>query len=80
MELQYLHDDGVVLDPIHRILEGAKADGIRSTRENAWGCKATPFVSLQPLHSVVIVRPAGRFTLVPPSGQAADGVHDRAHG
>jgi hypothetical protein len=67
VELQNLHDDGVVFEPIHRILEGAKADDIQSTLEKAWGCKATPFVSPQPLHSVVIVRPEGRFTLVPPS-------------
>jgi hypothetical protein len=66
VELQNLHDDGVVFEPIHRILEGAKADDIQSTLEEAWGCKATPFVSPQPIHSVVLVRPEGKFTLVPP--------------
>jgi hypothetical protein len=66
VELQNLHDDGVVFEPIHRILEGANADDIQTTLETAWGCKATPFVSPQPIHSVVIVRPEGKFTLVPP--------------
>merc|ERR1719382_2157860 len=56
VELQNLHDDGVVFEPIHRILEGAKADDIQETLEKKWGCKATPFVSPQPIHSVVIVR------------------------
>eukprot|EP00959_Pyramimonas_sp_CCMP1952_P153440 3209768-Pyramimonas_sp.AAC.1 len=54
VELQNLHDDGVVFEPIHRILEGAKPDDIQSTLETAWGCKATPFVSPQPIHSVVL--------------------------
>jgi len=66
VELQNLHDDGVVFEPIHRILEGASADEVQATLETAWGCKATPFVSPQPIHSVVLVRPEGRFTLVPP--------------
>merc|ERR1740127_200549 len=66
VELQNLHDDGVVFEPIHRILEGAKADDIQETLEKAWGCKATPFVSPQLIHSVVIVRPEGKFTMVPP--------------
>jgi hypothetical protein len=66
VELQNLHDDGVVFEPIHRILEGAKADDVQATLEKAWGCKATPFVSPQPIHSVVIVRPEGKFTMVPP--------------
>merc|ERR1712176_578168 len=45
---------------------GAKADDVQATLEKAWGCKATPFVSPQPIHSVVIVRPEGKFTMVPP--------------
>merc|ERR1719225_1038852 len=41
VELQNLHDDGVVFEPIHRILEGAKPDDIQSTLEKAWGVTAT---------------------------------------
>merc|ERR1711957_1039943 len=67
VELQNLHDDGVVFEPIHRILEGAKPDDIQSTLEKAWGVTATPFTEPAPLHSVVLVRPEGKFTLVPPA-------------
>merc|ERR1719183_1373360 len=42
VELQNLHDDGVVFEPIHRILEGAKPDDIQGTLEKAWGVTATP--------------------------------------
>merc|ERR1719382_2076449 len=66
VELQNLHDDGVVFEPIHRILEGANADDIQGVLEAAWGCKASPFVSPQPIHSVVIVKAEGKFTLIPP--------------
>merc|ERR1719189_1521998 len=66
VELQNLHDDGVVFEPIHRILEGTKADEVQSMLEKAWGVTATPFVDPAPQHSVVLVRPEGKFTLVPP--------------
>jgi len=66
VELQNLHDDGVVFEPIHRILEGAKADDIQKTLEKAWGVSASPFKDPAPLHSVVLVRPEGKFTLIPP--------------
>lgn len=68
VELQNLHDDGVVFEPIHRVLEGGKPDEILKALETAWGVKATPFVSPQSLNSVVLVRPEGRFTLIPPAG------------
>merc|ERR1712151_82642 len=55
VELQNLHDDGVVFEPIHRILEGAKPDDVQAYLEKAFGCTATPFISPQPIHSVVIV-------------------------
>lgn len=67
VELQNLHDDGVVFEPIHRILEGAKADDVQSMLEKSWGCTATPFVDPAPQHSVVIVRQEGKFTLIPPA-------------
>jgi len=66
VELQNLHDDGVVFEPIHRIMEGAKADDIQNALETAWGCKAEPFTDPMPLHSVVINRAEGKFTLIPP--------------
>merc|ERR1712025_556720 len=66
VELQNLHDDGVVFEPIHRILEGAKADDIQQALEKAWHVKATPFEDPAPLHSVVLVRPEGKFTVIPP--------------
>merc|ERR1711920_591603 len=66
VELQNLHDDGVVFEPIHRILEGAKADDVQSMLEKAWGVTATPFVDPAPQHSVVLVRAEGKFTLIPP--------------
>merc|ERR1711992_474 len=69
VELQNLHDDGVVFEPIHRILEGAKPDDIQSTLEKAWGVTAVPFTDPAPLHSVVLVRPEGKFTLIPPKEQ-----------
>merc|ERR1712113_651222 len=67
VELQNLHDDGVVFEPIHRILEGAKPDDIQGALEQAWGVTATPFADPAPLHSVVVVRPEGKFTLIPPA-------------
>merc|ERR1711920_1059052 len=66
VELQNLHDDGVVFEPIHRILEGAKADDVQSMLEKAWDCKATPFTDPAPQHSVVLVRKEGKFPLIPP--------------
>jgi len=66
VELQNLHDDGVVFEPIHRILEGAKADDVQKALEEAWGVSATPFEDPAPQHSVIIVRDTGKFTLIPP--------------
>merc|ERR1719235_1445618 len=66
VELQNLHDEGVVFEPIHRLLEGAKPDDIQANLEKAWGVTATPFTDPAPLHSVVLVRPEGKFTLIPP--------------
>merc|ERR1712139_249148 len=42
VELQNLHDDGVVFEPIHRILEGGKADELQAFLEEQWGTKAVP--------------------------------------
>jgi hypothetical protein len=71
VELQNLHDEGVVFEPIHRIIEGADADAVQKAFETAWNTKATDFVSPQPLHSIVIVKKVGeevkRFTIVPPA-------------
>jgi len=66
VELQNLHDDGVVFEPIHRILEGAKPDDVQNALEKAWGTNALPYTDPAPLHSVVLVRPEGKFTLIPP--------------
>merc|ERR1712151_207712 len=66
VELQNLHDDGVVFEPIHRILEGAKPDDVQAYLEKAFGCTATPFIDPAPQHSVVLVRAEGKFTLIPP--------------
>merc|ERR1712003_407782 len=71
VELQNLHDDGVVFEPIHRILEGAKADQVQAYLEEQWGVKAVPNDGDKPpLHSVVIVKgksKADTLVLVPPA-------------
>merc|ERR1712050_146018 len=70
VELQNLHDDGVVFEPIHRILVGAKPETVQAYLEDTWSCKAKPFTSPAPLHSVVLVRGAGgadKVILEPPS-------------
>jgi len=67
VELQNLHDDGVVFEPIHRILEGAKPDDVQAYLEKAFGCTATPFVDPAPLHSVILVKGGDvRVVLEPP--------------
>merc|ERR1719316_2278217 len=70
VELQNLHDDGVVFEPIHRILTGTTADALQSELESAWGVTATPYVEPVPLHSVVLCKgkeKSERVILVPPS-------------
>merc|ERR1712113_915678 len=71
-ELQNLHDDGVVFEPIHRILVGVKPDAVQSYLESAWGCKAKPYSESEPvpLHSVVLVNGPGstnKVILEPPA-------------
>jgi hypothetical protein len=70
VELQNLHDDGVVFEPIHRIVTGTTADAVQSALETAWGVKATPYVEPVPLHAVVLCKgkaKTDRVTLVPPA-------------
>merc|ERR1719254_211261 len=70
VELQNLHDDGVVFEPIHRILIGAKPDAVQSYLETAWGCKAKTYSEPVPLHSVVLVNGPGstnKVILEPPA-------------
>merc|ERR1712190_103993 len=55
VELQNLHDEGVVFEPIHRILVGTKPEVLQEYLESAWGCKAKPYAEPAPLHSVVLV-------------------------
>merc|ERR1711972_841150 len=45
VELQNLHDEGVVFEPIHRILVGAQPDTVQAYLEEEWSCKAKPFTS-----------------------------------
>jgi len=69
VELQNLHDDGVVFEPIHRVLERAKPDHIQAYLEKEWGCTGKPFADPAPIHSVVLVKGAGaenRVILEPP--------------
>merc|ERR1712018_1110882 len=69
VELQNLHDDGVVFEPIHRILEGVEPDALQSYLESAWDCKGQPYIEPVPSHAVVVVKglgPAQRVILVPP--------------
>jgi len=69
VELQNLHDDGVVFEPIHRVLEGAKPDDVQAYLEKAFGCTAIPFVDPAPRHSIVLVKGDGvgdRVVLEPP--------------
>ncbi|CAE8624031.1 unnamed protein product [Polarella glacialis] len=68
VELQNLHDIGVVFEPIHRILVGANADSLQSSLESAWSCTAKPYVEPVPHHAVVMVRDeSSRVILEPPS-------------
>jgi len=70
VELQNLHDDGVVFEPIHRILEDAKADAVQHFLEKAWGVTAQPFQEPVPEHAVVLVRgkdKSSSLILVPPA-------------
>lgn len=71
VELQNLHDDGVVFEPIHRILEGAKAEEVQAYLEEQWGTKAVPNDGEKnPLHSIVIVKGGSKaetLVLVPPA-------------
>merc|ERR1711974_40076 len=66
VELQNLHDDGVVFEPIHRILQGANADDLQSFLETAWNCKAKPFADPAPIHSVVLARGADNKVILEP--------------
>jgi hypothetical protein len=70
VELQNLHDDGVVFEPIHRIIKGSSADEVLEAFETAWGVKAEPFTDPAPLHSIVLVKQDGdsvtKLTLIPP--------------
>jgi len=70
VELQNLHDDGVVFEPIHRILTCDAAE-LQGTLEKAWGVTATPFTDPAPLHSIVIMKLEGgalkKYTLIPPA-------------
>lgn len=69
VELQNLHDEGVVFEPIHRILIGANAEELQAALEVAFGTIAVEVPEPVPLHSVVLVKgsaPADRVMLVPP--------------
>merc|ERR1712151_1474443 len=70
VELQNLHDDGVVFEPIHRILVGAEPSALEEYLETAWNCKAKPYSEPVPLQSVVLVRGSGesdKVILEPPA-------------
>jgi len=70
VELQNLHDDGVVFEPIHRILSGAQPQQLQEFLESAWNCKGKPFVDHAPQHSVVLVvgsNSADKVILEPPA-------------
>jgi len=70
VELQNLHDTGVVFEPIHRILVGVEPDALQSYLEAAWECKGQPYVEPVPLHAVVVVKgpgPADRVIMVAPT-------------
>lgn len=69
VELQNLHDGGVVFEPIHRILEGGKTDELQSALEQAWGTKGTPYSEPVPKHAIVLVKSCKKedsVILVPP--------------
>jgi len=72
VELQNLHDDGVVFEPIHRILEGGKADDLQGYLENAWGVKATPYQEPIPPSAIVLVKSEKKednLLIVPPESR-----------
>jgi len=69
VELQNLHDDGVVFEPIHRILEGANVDEVQSTLEQAWAIKGKQYSEPVPNHAIVLVKNGTKqdnVILVPP--------------
>jgi len=70
VELQNLHDDGVVFEPIHRILEGGKADEVQCALEKAWGTTGLAYSEPVPQHAVVLVKNDTKddnVILVPPT-------------
>lgn len=70
VELQNLHDDGVVFEPIHRILEGGKAEHVQSALEKAWGTKGKAYAEPVPEQAIVLVKNGKKedsVILVPPA-------------
>jgi hypothetical protein len=56
VELQNLHDDGVVFEPIHRILEGCRAEDLQQCLETAWDTKAARYTEPVPANAIVLVK------------------------
>merc|ERR1719378_1769653 len=56
VELQNLHDDGVVFEPIHRILTGADAHDVQTSLELAWNVVARPYSEPVPGNCIVLVK------------------------
>lgn len=68
VELQNLHDDGVVFEPIHRILVGADASELESFLTSTWGCASKKYSEPVPAQAIVLVTDdSNRILLEPPT-------------
>eukprot|EP00929_Paragymnodinium_shiwhaense_P002805 TRINITY_DN1030_c0_g1_i1.p1 TRINITY_DN1030_c0_g1~~TRINITY_DN1030_c0_g1_i1.p1 ORF type:complete len:442 (-),score=122.02 TRINITY_DN1030_c0_g1_i1:711-2036(-) len=69
VELQNLHDDGVVFEPIHRILKGGNFKNLLAYLEQKWG-PAKPYVEPVPTNCIAFVQgdqKSDRVILEPPA-------------
>eukprot|EP00929_Paragymnodinium_shiwhaense_P002806 TRINITY_DN1030_c0_g1_i2.p1 TRINITY_DN1030_c0_g1~~TRINITY_DN1030_c0_g1_i2.p1 ORF type:complete len:500 (-),score=113.49 TRINITY_DN1030_c0_g1_i2:277-1704(-) len=66
VELQNLHDDGVVFEPIHRIVKGGNFAGLLPYLEAAWG-PSKPVTEAVSTSEIVFVSGSDRCVLTPPS-------------
>lgn len=70
VELQNLHDDGVVFEPIHRIVQGTSASELRTSLESEWNVRAKPYAEPVPGNCIVLVsgpKASDRVILEPPA-------------
>lgn len=70
VELQNLHDDGVVFDPMHRVVHGCEPSALLAFLERVWKCKAKGYQAPMPVKHIALVYgpgPYDRMLLTPPA-------------